>query len=253
VQLEYSDPVHFISHILQNLVQTTGLDIFSGCWTLTHLILATTAFCEMPFGFCRMNPPSPIVFLSRRALKFEQALFRHAWPARTALIQSRSTKSLGCSHVVRILAQPLNPSFRRTFQDGPLGDGARATTQSTTSNHSKSNYLSPMLARTYSITRSLVSWSRLLVPGMIFTIVLFVGGGYLFYESHCDTVPITGRKRWLWYNGEYDEEIGHFEVSFLLRQVSCSFTMLRDNPSFSSSFSCFAQVMSSRTIGNIRS
>jgi hypothetical protein len=216
-------------------------------------MLVTTSFCEMSFGFCRMNPASPMAFLSRRALKFEQGSFRHAGPARTVLIQSRSTKSLSCPHVVRILAQPLNPSFRRKFQDGPLGDGARATTQSTASNHSKSNYLSLMLARIYSLTRSLVSRSRLLVPGMIFAMVLFVGGGYLFYESHCDTVPITGRKRWLWYNGEYDEEIGHFEVSFLLRQVSCSFTMLRDNPSFSSSSLCFAQVMSSRTIGNIRS
>jgi len=62
---------------------------------------------------------------------------------------------------------------------------------------------------------------------MIFAMVLFVGGGYWFYESHCDTVPITGRKRWLWYNGEYDEEIRPFEVGFLLRQVSYSFIMLR--------------------------
>ena len=79
--------------------------------------------------------------------------------------------------------------------------------------------------------------------------VLFIGGSYWFYELYCDRVPITGRKRWLRCNSEYDEEIGHLDVSVLLRQVSCSLVVFRNDPSFAGFFLRLAQVMASPTIG----
>jgi hypothetical protein len=56
------------------------------------------------------------------------------------------------------------------------------------------------------------------VYGVILTLITVPGGLFLYYASHFERVPITNRKRMLWYNRDYDEEIGHGFESWILTQ-----------------------------------
>ena len=54
--------------------------------------------------------------------------------------------------------------------------------------------------------------------GALITVLALSGSLYLYYRSHFEKVPITGRERMLWYDHAYDEEIGYPVEDWLLGQ-----------------------------------
>lgn len=160
--------------------------------------------------------------ISRSAMfRFGQPPLPYVWSARGALVHRKFPQTLSRSITVRDNHHPSN-SFRRRpsiLLDRALVRGRIPPSLRLISIFVARNKVNEMLRRLAPINSNVFSLAVWLAPGIAFVLALVSGVTYVFYESHCDRIPITGRKRFMWYDGEYDEEIGHNHVNALLKQV----------------------------------
>lgn len=164
---------------------------------------------------------------------------RNAWPARAALVQSRLAKPPPGLRLEQFYSHPqtsIQPLRLSRFKS----HRPRITTRQSSIPSNDGRFPRPagraldyaqisasILSRIANVRRTLApvrivihhvgTW---LGPGITCVLVLLILGSWVFYVLHTGRVPITNRKQFLLYNGEYDEEVGHFAVSRELTEVT---------------------------------
>ena len=191
---------------------------------------------------------------------------RYVWSARVALVQSRFVENPGVRITVQSSTRHLKLSPRQYWNKS---EGAILTNTGPASEVSTASILSSIRALSFyalsqtlsatsekfaqirSRTARLGKWTR----RGIYAFVLLIGGSCRFYVRHSDTVPLTGRKRFLWYDAERAEEIGHSQMRYLLSQVSYTAIVRKHTPNNLLAYwaLCYTRTLVSYTIRKMHS
>ena len=76
----------------------------------------------------------------------------------------------------------------------------------------------PGPAQTFTGRNRLPTWAVPFSVGVVTCVFGSAFGLYVYYRSHFDVVPITNRNRMIWYDSDFDEEIGFPVAEWMLNR-----------------------------------
>lgn len=121
--------------------------------------------------------------------------------------------ALGLAEIQPLRLGLPSQSFHSVSRIAPYGPLKRRRRVSSTTQQTTLSKTIPSHSRSRLRRRAVPFVSGVLVCAICIPLSL-----YAYYQSHFEEVPITNRRRMLWYNQDYDEEIGFPVEEWLLTQ-----------------------------------